>query len=50
MTWHAAVVASFQGYAQALASDPSLELTLLIPPSWDELTKDVKAEKTEDPR
>lgn len=42
-SWHAAVLAANQNYLHHLAADPGLEITLLIPPRWDESTSMVDA-------
>lgn len=42
-TWHAAVLAANQNYLHHLATAPGLNVTLLIPPSWDESTSMVEA-------
>lgn len=41
--WHAAVLAANQNYLHHIASTPDLDVTLLIPPYWDESTSMVDA-------
>lgn len=42
-SWHAAVLAANQKYIAYLAEEPDLQMTLLIPPRWDESTSMVEA-------
>ena len=42
-TLHAAVLAANQKYISHLAAEPDLQVTLLIPPCWDESTSMVEA-------
>ena len=42
-TWHAAVLAANQNYVAHLAAEPDMQITLLVPPSWDESTSLVEA-------
>ena len=42
-TWHAAVLAANQKYIAHLAAEPDLQVTLLVPPRWDESTSMVEA-------
>ena len=42
-TWHAAVLAANQNYVAHLAACPDMQVTLLIPPRWDESTSMVEA-------
>ena len=42
-SWHAAVLAANQNYVAHLAAEPDIQVTLLVPPSWDESTSMVEA-------
>ena len=42
-TWHAAVLQGNQNYAAWLAKNADLDVTLLVPPGWDESTSMVDA-------
>lgn len=42
-SWHAAVLAANQKYIAYLAEEPDLQVTLLVPPRWDESTAMVEA-------
>lgn len=41
--WHAAVLAANQNYLHHMAADRQLDITLLVPPRWDESTAMVEA-------
>ena len=42
-SWHAAVLAANQQYISHLAAEPDMQITLLVPPRWDESTSMVEA-------
>ena len=42
-SWHAAVLAANQNYVAHLAAEPDMQVTLLVPPRWDESTSMVEA-------